>query len=77
MIVATFAYVVDGLGAAGGCIVSVRWFSFFRHGVTFICVWTIRTSKTYTIKDKKANQWSVCYRTRVKGILVIIVISNV
>ena len=35
-------------------------------------------SKVYTIKDKKSNQWSsVCCRTRVKGILVIIVILNV
>ena len=35
-------------------------------------------SKIHTIRDKKSNQWSsVCSRTEVKGILVIIVISNV
>ena len=35
-------------------------------------------SKIYTIRDKKPNQWlSVSYIIEVKGIVVIIVISNV
>ena len=35
-------------------------------------------NKVYTIRDKKSNQWSsICYKTRVKGILVIIIILNV
>ena len=50
----------------GGCVVSVRRFGFRHCDVMFICVWAIRTSKTYTIRDKKSYQWSlICYRTDV------------
>ena len=45
------------LSAVGGCVFSIRRFGFRRCGVTFNYVWVIQTSKIYTIKDKKLNQW--------------------
>ena len=49
-----------------------------HHGVVFICVKAIQTSKVYIISDKKSNQWSsIYYKTGIIGILVTIVISNV
>ena len=65
------------LGAADGCVISIQRFGFRHRSTVFICIWTIQTSKVYTIINKKSNQrWSVCYRTGVKDILVIIVIPN-
>ena len=47
------------------------------RGATFICMKAIQTSKIYSIRDKKSNQWSpICYIIGIIGILVIIVISN-
>ena len=66
------------LGTTDGCVVSVRQFGFRRRSTTFICILAIQMSKVYTIRDKKLNQWSsVCYRTKIKGIIITIVISNV
>ena len=53
-------------------------FGFRRRHVTFIYVLAIRTSKVYTIKNKKSNQMLlVCYRTGIKDILITIITSNV
>ena len=52
-------------------------FVFRRRGAAFI-VRVIQTSKLSPIRDNKSNQWlSICCRTGVIDILVIIVISNV
>ena len=49
------------IGAAGGYIVSIRRFDFYCRVVMFIGVQTIRTSKIFTIRYKKSNQWSSIY----------------
>ena len=50
-------------------------FVFRHHGTTFICMREIQMSKVCL--DKKSNKWSsICYRTRIIDILVIITISN-
>ena len=64
-------------GEACGCRRLGAAFIYSRHGVAFICARTIQTSKVYLINDNKSNQWSsICRRTGIIGILVIIVISN-
>ena len=51
-----------------------------RLGAVFICIFVcvIQTSKVYPIRDNELNQWSsICYITKVIGMLVTIVILNV
>ena len=70
--------VVVVLMRVDGCVVQVRRFGFHLHGASFICVWTIQTSKIYMIIDNNSNQWlSIYRRTGVISILVTIVILNV
>ena len=60
------------------CVVSVKRFGSHRCGAMFIYVWTIQMNQIYSIRDNKLNQWLlICCKTRVIGILITIVISNV
>ena len=61
-----------------GCSYLGATFVYHRFDVAFICSITIKTSKIYSINDKKSNQWlSICCRTEIIGIQEVIIILNV
>ena len=48
-----------------------------HRGVMFIFMRVIQTNKVYPINDNKSNEWlSICQRTEIINIIVIIVIQN-